>query len=91
MADKIITQLSVDTSIVEGDGSQTAQTRLFFKTLLEAIDEFRVLDGVGSPEGVVEALQKKRYMDTSGTAGNIYYIKRDGDVLGDKTKGWILI
>ena len=47
--------------------------------------------GEGSPEGVVEALQGTEYMDTLGTAGNIKYIKRDSDVLGDKSLGWILI
>ena len=46
----------------------------------------------GSPEGVIEAEQGARYMDDTGTTGNILYIKRDADDgAGDKSKGWILI
>jgi hypothetical protein len=68
---------------------------------LRAVDTFRIflfevaqrglLIGTGSPEGVVEAQQGVEYMDDAGTAGNIKYIKRDADVAGDRTKGWILI
>ena len=47
--------------------------------------------GLGSPEGLVEARVTALYMDTSGSAGSILYIKRDNDVGGDTTKGWILV
>lgn len=47
--------------------------------------------GSGSPEGVVEARINSLYMDTSGTAGSILYIKRDQDVSGDRSQGWILV
>jgi hypothetical protein len=30
-------------------------------------------------------------MDDAGTAGAILYIKRDTDIAGDKTQGWILV
>jgi len=86
-----ITRISEDRPIVESDLSQTAQTRLFLSTLLRAVEGSQILTGSGPPEGVVEAAQEKRYMDTIGTAGNIYYIKRDDDIAGDKTMGWILI
>lgn len=50
------------------------------------------ITGVGSPEGVVEAEITAEYMDTSGFAGGIKYIKRDvDDGMGDKRFGWILI
>ena len=47
--------------------------------------------GTGSPEGAVEAFVGREYMDDAGTAGSIKYIKRDADVAGDKSKGWILV
>lgn len=50
-----------------------------------------LLTGEGSPEGVVEAIQGRQYMDTIGTTGNILYIKRDADILGIRTEGWILV
>lgn len=50
-----------------------------------------IVIGTGSPDGVIEAAQGAEYMDETGTAGNIKYIKRDADVGGDKTLGWYLI
>lgn len=47
--------------------------------------------GSGSPEGVLEAPITSLYMNTAGTAGSILYIKRDQDVSGDRTQGWILV
>lgn len=55
------------------------------------VTDLQTITGAGSPEGVVQALITRRYMDTVGTAGNILYIKRDADIAGDKSKGWILI
>jgi len=60
-------------------------------TFLNSVIKLDILSGTGSPEGVFEAQQGQEYMDTSGVAGAIKYIKRDTDILGDKTKGWILI
>ena len=45
------------------------------------------IQGSGSPEGVVDADPTQRYMDTSGSAGSILYIKQSGS--GDT--GWILV
>ena len=47
--------------------------------------------GSGSPEAVLVADITKQYMDTAGTAGSILYIKRDADIAGDRSKGWILV
>ena len=58
---------------------------------MEQVTDLQIATGAGSPEGVFEALQAKVYMDAAGTTGNILYIKRDADIAGDKTKGWILI
>lgn len=86
-----ITRLEQNRAILLDDLSMTDQTRLFFTTLLQAIDEQTVISGTGSPEGVVEALPLKEYIDTNGTASAIKYVKRDADIAGDKTKGWILV
>lgn len=90
MATKL-TQLSTDAPIVDESLIQTAQTRLFFTALLTVLDEQIILTGSGSPEGIIEAIVAKEYMDTAGIAGAIKYIKRDADIAGDKTKGWILV
>ena len=57
----------------------------------DATRELLPLIGTGNPEGVIEALQRRQYMDDAGTAGAILYIKRDADIGGDKTMGWILV
>jgi hypothetical protein len=46
-----------------------------------------ILRGTGSPETAVTANPTQLYMDESGTAGNILYIKKSGL---EKT-GWILV
>ena len=62
-----------------------------FRTWTEEVGRLSVLTGSGSPEGTVSAQATRLYMDTAGTAGAILYIKRDDDIAGDATKGWILI
>jgi len=76
-----------NTPLIDDSKVLTQPYRIFFNNIL-LID---ILQGTGSPEGVVEALIGQEYMDLSGSAGNIKYIKRDSDIAGDRTKGWILI
>ena len=86
MADKI-TELATDRPIIESDGSLTIQSRTYFRTLtVQAL-----IIGTGSPEGVVDAEEGATYQDRTGTTSAIRYAKRDNDIGGDKTKGWILI
>ena len=47
--------------------------------------------GTGSPEGVLSANQGQFYIDTNGASGSVLYVKRDTDIGGDATKGWILV
>ena len=62
-----------------------------FRTWVNALTRVVPFEGIGSPEGVLEALPTQTYMDTAGVAGAIYYIKRDADIAGDKKLGWVLV
>jgi hypothetical protein len=86
MVDRI-TEISFDRPVVEDDGSLTLQSRTFFKTIINQA----LIIGAGSPEGAVEAEQGASYMDVTGVAGNIKYIKRDDNIGADKSLGWILV
>lgn len=59
--------------------------------LVQGLVELDVLEGSGSPENVIEANPRRLYMNTAGTAGSILYIKRDADIGGDRSQGWILV
>ena len=62
-----------------------------FSSWAQLITDEQILIGTGSPEGVIEAKQGRQYMDDTGTTGNIFYVKRDADIAGDRTSGWILV
>lgn len=63
---------------------------IFYNWVLN-VTNMSILTGSGSPEGVVQAQPTRLYMNTAGTAGSILYIKRDADVSGDRSQGWILV
>ena len=73
--------------LVDDKGISTQQMRSWSAQ----VDRQLIITGTGSPEGVVGADVTAEYMDETGTTGNIKYIKRDSDIAGDKTLGWILI
>lgn len=75
------------TPVVNDSGRMESSFRNFLNDLVDMYP----LSGSGSPEGVVSALPMRQYMDTDGTAGAILYIKRDSNIGGDKTLGWILV
>lgn len=79
--------LTATRSIVDDDGRMTAEMR----KVMNALVKLTILEGSGSPEGVVEAEARRLYMDLVGTSGNILYIKQSDSVGGDKSNGWILI
>lgn len=62
-----------------------------FRAWTQSVSRLEILSGVGSPEGVVNAPQKTLYMNTTGGAGAVLYIKRDTNVGGDPKQGWILV
>lgn len=83
----MILPVSNNYPIVNENGYMQQSLRLW----IEEVSDLAMLEGTGTPEGFVEAEPKRLYMDTSGVAGAILYIKRDSDIAGDKTKGWILV
>lgn len=81
-------------TIVGPDGKTTQQMMIWINEVTDLqidIADLQIITGAGSPEGVVEALPRRLYMDTAGTTGNILYIKRDDSIAGDLSKGWILV
>ena len=84
---KTISQVDPSKAVVNEFGFMTEAFKLF---VLQLVNGGLIID-TGSPEGVIEAQQGAIYMDDTGTAGSILYIKRDADISGDKTKGWILV
>lgn len=82
-----VSELSTDRPIIESDGSLTLQSRTFFRLITNQA----LIIGSGDPEGVVVAEIGATYQDSIGTAGNIRYAKRDNDIAGDRSKGWVII
>jgi hypothetical protein len=82
-----MTQLNASFAIVEADGTMTQA----FRDKMNALNALIPLSGTGSPEGAVEGLQYQLYVNDSGTAGNILYVKKLAAIGGDTTQGWILV
>lgn len=74
-------------AIISDDGTMSQ----VFMIWTQLITDNDLIIGTGSPEGAIDAAQGRIYMDDAGIAGAIVYIKRDTDIAGDRTKGWILI
>lgn len=62
-----------------------------FRAWVSGVTDLDIITGTGTPEGVVEAAQKRLYMDETGVSGSVLYIKRDADIGGDRTQGWIAV
>ena len=83
----MINQLNRAQAIVDKNGLMSDR----FQDWAQNVTRLAIITGEGSPEGLVEALQTQLYMNITGTAGNILYIKRDADINGNKSMGWILV
>jgi len=57
----------------------------------QSVNRLAILENTGSPEGKIEARTTRQYMDQTGGAGAILYIKQKNDILGDRTKGWVAV
>lgn len=71
--------------IVDKQGLMTLEMVNF----INLVGDLAISEGSGSPEGVLEAKVSKLYLDTSGAAGTVQYIKRDSDIGGDASLGWV--
>lgn len=78
-------QLNALFPVVEADGKMTRQFREWANDVADSLP----LTGSGSPEGVVEAPQFSFYIDESGSAGSILYIKISASIAGDRSQGWL--
>lgn len=74
-------------TVVDESGNMTAE----FQRWVTAITNSQVIVGTGSPEGIISSTIGRMYMDDAGIASSILYVKRDADIGGDDTKGWILV
>lgn len=83
----MITKVNPTVPVVDKEGRANKQLRDFF---LEVANTALII-GAGSPEGVVDAAQGREYMDDAGITSAIKYIKRDADIAGDRSLGWILV
>ena len=86
MVDRVVS-LNPSNSLMREDGSLQPAFQLFAQSLANRA----LIISSGSPESVIEANQGALYMDDTGTAGAILYVKKSADVAGNKTQGWILV
>jgi hypothetical protein len=82
-----ITPPDANRAILNDDGTMEQS----FRSWTGNVTRLALIIGTGSPEGVVSALQGSQYMDDAGTTGAIKYIKRDDNIGGDTSQGWILV
>ena len=79
--------LNPSRSPLREDGSLQPEFQLWAQLLTNR----SLIVGTGTPESFIEANQGALYMNDAGTAGAIVYVKRDADIAGDKTQGWVLV
>lgn len=80
-----ITPPDINTPITRPDGTM-ADAFQRWTTQMTRLD---LIIGTGSPEGVIEATVGRAYMDETGVSGALLYMKRDADIGGDKSQGWV--
>jgi hypothetical protein len=83
----MITQQPNNLPITDGKGMMSSR---FYNWQLD-VSNLSVLTGAGSPEGIVAAQPTRFYMDTTGSAGSVLYIKQLSDIGGDRSMGWIAV
>lgn len=87
----IVLPHTLDALVELGDSSGTMVASLEMRGWMEAVtallNALDIAEGAGSPEGVLEAEQKKLYFNTAGGAGTWIYIKTTTS--GDT--GWVAI
>ena len=61
---------------------------IWTQSITNALNFATIIDGTGSPNGVISAKANKQYRDISGPT---LYWKSVDDVAGDTTLGWVVI
>lgn len=82
----MIQQPSRDIPISRTDGIAQDQFQGWIDSVTELLNSLEVLEGSGSPEGVVFASAKRFYFNTSGAPGTFLYFKTTAITLNT---GWI--
>lgn len=62
-----------------------------FQIWVSRMTSLDLLVGTGSPEGAIEAIVGREYLDQTGAAGAVKFIKQLADIGGDKSQGWVAI
>jgi hypothetical protein len=83
----MIVEIKRNERLLNEDGSLTLRAAIFFEELTREVNLNTPLEGVGTPEGVLKANPRQRYMDTTAAAGSVLYIKQSGT----GNTGWKLV
>lgn len=83
----MLSPLNRSVAVVDDDKKPLQVLQLF----AEEVCRLQTIIGTGSPEGVVEATVLREYMDLTGGAGAVKYIKRLADIGGNRKMGWVAI
>lgn len=85
-----ITTIERFTAIIQDDqGRQVMSLRMaeFMEALVSQVNQNIVINGTGSPEGVITAQPFKFYIDTAAASGSNLYAK----TTGAGNTGWVLV
>lgn len=83
----MIIPLNIDVQILDENGAMTEE----FHNWVSSVYRRGLLVGTGSPEGNIEAEVGREYLDDTGSAGAVKFIKQLPDIAGDRTQGWVAI
>ena len=82
-----IVPLDASQPIVDENGIMSPR----FRVWQQQVSDLSIIEGTGSPEGVIEATTSRLYMDRTASTGTIVYIKQFSNLLQDRKKGWVLV
>jgi hypothetical protein len=84
----LIQQISRDFPIVKDNATASDQYQGWIDSVTNLLNALEVIEGAGSPEGVVYADKKKLYFNTTGGAGTLIYLKSTAKTLNT---GWVAV
>jgi len=76
-------------TITDAFGNQVMSLRLaeFLEAIAAQANQNKLVDGTGSPEGVLSASPNQMYIDTNAAAGSNLYVK----IAGSGSTGWTIV